>query len=133
MGKMGFNSLLEPTEWDNKLATVLPLFSDDTLAPIAYLELNRSRSYDKPEEKLMFALLTDAVYCFQHYFDARSHAGLKLYVAAEEWILQMDVDWPFSFENVCQHLGIEPNCFRGALQHWKNCRLLSMASAALPH
>lgn len=76
--------------------------------------------------------LSDAIHCFQHHFDARGRAGIKLFVAAEQWILQRDNDWPCSFENVCQHLGIEPNSLRGALQHWKNRRLASMGSA-LPH
>ena len=125
-------SSLESAAWSDNLVPLLPLFIDDTLAPLTYLDFSHRKTYDEPEEKLLLALLNDAVYCFQHHFGARSRAGMKLFFAAEEWILQRDDDSPFSFENVCQHLGIEANSLRYALQHWKNCRLVSMANVALP-
>ena len=129
MTKADFSS---STSRNDKFTFLLPLFSDDTMAPLAYLAIRR-KFYDKPEEKLLFALLNDAVYCFQHHFGASSRAGIKLFFAAEQWLLQGDDDSPFSFENVCEHLGIEPNLLRGALKNWKNRQLASMANVALPH
>lgn len=34
---------------------------------------------------------------------------------AEVWIAAVDRDWPLSFDNVCQALGIDPNPLRAAL------------------
>ena len=134
MAKVDFSSAPEPISRNDQLASLLlPLFSDDTLTPLTYLDYSRRRSYAEPEEKLLFALLNDAVYCFQNYFGARSRASIKLFFAAEHWLMHRDDDSPFSFENVCQHLRIEASSLRGALQHWKNCRLTSMANVALPH
>lgn len=132
MAKADFSLPPDSTSGNDKLAFLLPLFSDNSLAPLTYLDFS-CKIYVEPEEKLLFALLNDAVYCFQHHFGARSRAGMKLFFAAEQWLMQSDDDWPFSFENVCQHLGIEPSLLRGALKHWRNCRLVSMANVALPH
>jgi len=134
MAKLDFSSSPESTPRNDQLASLLlPLFSDGTLTPLTYLDVSHRRSYQEPEQKLLFALLNDAVYCFQRHFGARSRAGIKLFFAAEQWLMQRGDDWPFSFENVCQHLGIEANSLREALQHWKNCRLVSMANVAVPH
>ena len=35
----------------------------------------------------------------------------------------MDYDWPFSFVNVCETLGIDPAALRSALLDWKAKRL----------
>jgi|SRR6188768_1480318 hypothetical protein len=128
MAKADFSSSPDSTLRNDKLAFLLPLFRDNTLAPLTYLDFSHRKIYDEPEEKLLCALLNDAVYCFQHHFGARSRAGMKLFFAAEQWLMQSDDDWPFSFENVCQHLDIEPSLLRGALKHWRNCRLISMAT-----
>ena len=111
MTKTDFSS---STSRHDKFAFLLPLFSDDTMAPLSYLAIRR-KFYVEPEEKLLFALLNDAVYCFQHHFGARSRTGTKLFFDAEQWLMQRSDDSPFSFENVCEHLGIEPNLLRGEL------------------
>src|SRR5215468_3981998 len=34
---------------------------------------------------------------------------------AEAWIAAVDREWPFSFQNVCEALGIDPDALRAAL------------------
>jgi len=77
-----------------------------------------------PEQKLMLAVLDDAVSCFQKYFAARDKIGTSLFHEAEEWILlQGKSDWLFSFDNICETLGLNPDYIRKGLLHWRSHRL----------
>ena len=89
-----------------------------------YLETVRSETYPEPEKKLMFAVLEDAVTCFQKYFAARHKIGMSLFREAEEWILlQGKGDWFFSFDYICETLDLNPGYIREGLLHWRDHRL----------
>src|SRR5207249_12148927 len=75
------------------------------------------------EEKLMLAVLGKAVEYFQKYVLAKDERGKKLFQEAEEWILDKDSDWFFSFENICEVLGLHPDYMRQGLLCWKETRL----------
>ena len=68
-----------------------------------------------PQERLMLAVLEDAIECFQKYAGARDGKRERLFLEAEEWILERDSDWPFSFENICDILDLDPNYIRRGL------------------
>jgi hypothetical protein len=38
--------------------------------------------------------------------------------AAREWLRADDFDWPFSFVNVCNALGCDPQVLRRSLAKW---------------
>ncbi len=77
-----------------------------------------------PEQKLMLAVLEDAVSCFQKYFAARDRIGTSLFREAEEWfLLQGKSNWLFSFDNICETLDLNPGCIREGLLHWRDRRL----------
>ncbi len=89
-----------------------------------YLETVRSKTHLEPEKKLMFAVLEDAVTCFQKYFAARHKIGTRLFGDAEEWILlQGKGDWFFSFDYICETLDLNPGYIREGLLHWRDHRL----------
>ena len=75
------------------------------------------------EEKLMQAVLENAIEYFQKYVLATDEKGKKLFQEAEEWILDKDRDWFFSFENICEVLGLHPDYMRQGLLCWKETRL----------
>ena len=75
------------------------------------------------EEKLMQAVLENAIEYFQKYVLAKDERGKKLFQEAEEWILDKDSDWFFSFENICEVLGLHPDYIRQGLMCWKEARL----------
>jgi len=75
------------------------------------------------EEELMLAVLEDAIECFQLYILAKDKKGKELFRDAEEWILEKDRDWFFSFENICDVLGLNPNFLRRGLMCWKEAKL----------
>lgn len=98
---------------------VASLFQPDTLLPAQYFETYRRKAPLEPEKRLMLAVLEDAVACFQKYVFARDGKGKTTFREAEEWILEEDSDWLFSFDNVCEVLGIDPRYVRQGLMRWK--------------
>jgi hypothetical protein len=58
------------------------------------------------EEKLILAVLADAIDHFQKHVVAKDEKGKKLFQEAEEWFLEKDSDGLFSFEYVCDTLGV---------------------------
>ncbi len=62
----------------------------------------------------MSAVLVDAIRCL-----ARGHEGRgdRIYLAAQarRWVAAVDGLWPFSFENICLALDLDPNGVRARL------------------
>ena len=77
------------------------------------------------EEKLMLAVLENAVEYFQKYVLARKPSGKMRFQEAEEWFLGKDSDGLFSFENSCETLELHPDYIRlgQGLLVWKEAKL----------
>ena len=71
------------------------------------------------EEKLMLAVLQDAVDCFQQHALSDCPWEKQLFQEAERWILANNSDWLFSFENICENLQLNPSYIRRGLRLWK--------------
>jgi hypothetical protein len=108
---------------------VTSLFQPDTLMPEQYLETFRRKLYLEPEKKLLLAVMEDAISCFQKYLFSKDGKGKALFLEAQEWILDEDTDWLFSFANVCEMLGFEPSYLRDGLLRWKSDKLDSHSKA----
>jgi hypothetical protein len=68
-----------------------------------YFARSSPRTTDVPENRLLLAVLLDAI------IQLRSGDALNV-IEAENWIRNHEItDSPFSFDNVCEVLGIEPN------------------------
>lgn len=109
------------------------LFQPDTLLPAQYLETFGRKGYLEPEKRLMLAILQDGVACFQNRLSARDGRGGALFREAEEWILEEDGDWIYSFENICEVLGFSPRYVRQGLIHWKERKLAEWPRARIYH
>ena len=72
------------------------------------------------EKRLMVAVLKDAVECLEKYRDSKSSLGQCQYVSAIEWIEDTDTDWLFSFTNICDLLGFDPQYLREVLLKREN-------------
>jgi hypothetical protein len=70
----------------------------------------------------MLAVLQDAVECFQEYVVAQYPWEEKLFQEAEDWILEKNTDWPFSFENIWGTLQLHPDYIRRGLRSWKEAK-----------
>ncbi len=105
--------------------TMDSLLQPDTLLPAQYLETTRRENHLDPEKMLMLAVLEDCVSCFQKYISTRDENGKRLLGEAEEWLLmeQNGEDWLFSFDNICETLGLNPGYIREGLLRWRHHRL----------
>jgi hypothetical protein len=81
------------------------------------------------EERLMLAVLQDAVECFQENVLSQQPWEKKLFQEAEDWILAKNSDWLFSFENICETLQLHPDYIRQGLM----AESVSLSVAGLFH
>ena len=104
--------------WEGKIISILSLGQFDDLAPIEFISLC-SHPTPQPEKRLMFAVLEDAVFCFQTYVASQDVIGKKLFAEAEHWLLDDNTEWPFSFTNICHEIRFDTDLVRAALMRWK--------------
>ncbi len=64
---------------------------------------------------LMLAVLEDAVRCIENGRWQRRFGARRLAAEAEAWVRSDRADWPFSFLNVCEALGIDVDAIRSRL------------------
>ena len=76
----------------------------------------------------MFAVLLDAVECFQKYPLLHDEYANRLFRETENWILDNDREWPFSFINICEALAIDPHYLRKGLFRWKRHAMHSVST-----
>ena len=91
------------------------LFEPDTLLPTQYFAAFAREGGLVRERRLMLAVLQDAVECYQKYALARDPRGTLLFDDARDWIESGEREWPFSYENICDVLGIEAAYVRSGL------------------
>ncbi len=99
---------------------VQDLFQPDTLLPSQYFERIRRRASSDGERRLMVAILEDAVDVYRKQAGARDRKRRQLFEDAEAWIESADRGWIFSYENICDVLGIDAGYLRKGLRVWKH-------------
>jgi hypothetical protein len=67
------------------------------------------------ERALMLAVLEDAIRLVLKDRDGETASTRREREAARAWIDSTDRRWPFSFENICDVLGIDETSMRAAL------------------
>ena len=100
------------------------LFEPHTVLPAQYFDRLRRRTEFDGERRLMLAVLEDAVDCYRKHVVARDHRGHQLFMDAETWIDAPDSNWLFSFQNICDVLGLESEYLRAGLRKIKAAALL---------
>ena len=95
------------------------IYQPDTLVSDQYFENLRRKTHLEPETRLMLAVLEDGLYCYQDNFLPRNAIQKRLFDEAKEWIRSSDDDSVFSFENVCEVLGLDAAYLRQGLLRWK--------------
>ncbi|MBI4516790.1 MAG: hypothetical protein HY699_13345 [Deltaproteobacteria bacterium] len=110
--------------------TIPKLAEPEVLMPSQYLDLLRGHSPYEGEKRLMLAVLEDAISCFQKYAGASKGRRHRLFNEAQDWLLDTDGSWPFSFEGICQTLDLNPDYLRDGLMRWKD-RFLARPDAAV--
>jgi hypothetical protein len=98
---------------------IASLFQPDTLLSDQYFENLRRKTFFEPEKRLMLAVLEDAIRYYQDNWFSRNSKRKRIFDETEEWILTPDSDWVFSFDHVCETLGLSPAYLRRGLLRWK--------------
>jgi len=116
-------------EWEN--GVLGSIFVPDVITPEQYYDSRRDDSTIAPVKRLMMAVLEDALRCFQNNADAKSGPRRRLFTEAEQWLCGESGDGPFSFETVCETLGIEPGFLRSGLREWRSQQLAGVSTRRL--
>jgi hypothetical protein len=90
------------------------LFEPDVSLSARYWETLCRTDPLEPEKRLMLAVLEEAVRTYRKYLFTQH----RLFSEVEEWFLEEDSDWLFSFESICNVLGLNPNHIRRRLLRW---------------
>ena len=98
---------------------IASLFQPDTLLSDQYFENLRRKTFFEPEKRLMLAVLEDAIRYYQDNLFSRNGKRKRIFDETEEWIVTPDSDWVFSFDHVCETLGLSPAYLRRGLLRWK--------------
>ncbi len=112
-------TFLESTRFDQTEQTINRIFQPDTLTPYVYLRNSRRTVHLEPEKHLMHAILEEAIKTFRLYVSTKSRREQRLFLDAELWIMTRNDDALFSFENICEVLGLDPDFVRSGLARWK--------------
>jgi hypothetical protein len=92
----------------------------DALTPEQYYDgMRADDARARPIKRLMLAVLEDAMRCYQTYASSRNPYRRRLFIEAERWLMDRKADGVFSFENVCETVGIDPGCLRTGLRRWR--------------
>jgi hypothetical protein len=78
----------------------------------------------------MLAILGDAIVNFQENALAKDGRRRNLFREAKDWIFDEEANWLFSFENICEVLGLDPAYVRGGLLRWSASKLAARIQGA---
>jgi hypothetical protein len=95
---------------------VAGLFVPDTMLPSQYFDRMARRTEYEGERRLMIAVLEDAVDVYRKLAGATDARRQQTFRDAEEWIESDERSWIFSFQNICDVLGIESEYLRRGLR-----------------
>jgi hypothetical protein len=93
----------------------------DSLLEFQYHDAQRKVRELEPERRLILAVLSDAVDCYQQYAGATDGRGKRIFHEAESWIFQeKDPTRCFSFEHICELFDLSPTYIRRGLKARRN-------------
>ena len=95
------------------------LLAADSIMAEQFFDTLRRNEPLEPEKALLVAILEDAIHNYRKYSFARDRVGKDRFDEAEHWIMHSKDRWIFSFENVCDLLGLDPEYLRRGLRDWR--------------
>jgi len=104
---MTFEANLQPSGVSSSLTQA------DIILPSQHFELPRKQA---PEQRLMMAVLHDALDCLEKHRVATDSRGRRLFHETKQWFLARGTEWPYSFECICGVLDLDPDAVRQRLR-----------------
>ena len=108
------------------------IIEDDVMLPEQYFARLRHRADYPGEQRLLLAVLEDAVHCFQTNLFARTPRRRHLLAEAEEWLFDDACEASVAFAYVCDIFDLDQECIRTGLQRWRDGQLAKQRGRALP-
>jgi hypothetical protein len=99
-----------------------PPFRADGVMPAQFYPARRGSASVEPIMRLMAGIVIDAVRCFQRNFEAHHPSRRQELREAQFWIFDDRGNGPFSFEEVCNTLGVDPRRLRDWIIRWEKDR-----------
>ena len=108
-----------------------PMFEPDIMLPAQFFGNVPSLIDKSGEYRLLWAVLADAIKCFQTFVHARTRKGRRLFEEVECWIMHQEIQptvaddakpRPFVFKEVCDVLGLEAEYLRAGLRRWQHAQ-----------
>jgi len=90
----------------------MDVLEPDSILPAQYFEARKPM----PEQRLVVAVLHDAIRCVETYRFAKDAGGRRQFREDFQWFFAEDAEWPFSFANICDVLGFDRHEVRHRLQ-----------------
>jgi len=102
-----------PREVDRYLSGVpIGMLQPNVIFPSQHL---RARKPLAPEQRLMIAVVQDAIECIDKYRFATDRRGQQAFDEVTQWLGAKETDWPYSFESICEVLGLDAKAVRHRL------------------
>jgi hypothetical protein len=99
--------------------TLFDIIEPDVITPEQHRDQVRAEPTDQPEIRLMLAVMEDAVASFQRYLQEPSRSNERIYRETRDWLESEDLEWPYSFANICEALGMRPELVRQKMLSWE--------------
>ena len=96
------------------------LFVPETLLASQYFDRVRRRKDLTGEQRLMCAIIEDAVDTYLKHAAAQYRHHQALFDDAERWIESDDRSWLYAFETICDYLGVDAEYLRRGLRRSKD-------------
>jgi len=110
------------TRIDSTTGTAGDELRADAVMPAQFYPARQGSAAVEPIMRLMGGILADAVRTFQRNFEAKSPSRRQEFREARFWIFHDKAEGPFSFEDVCDALGIDPRRLRSLILSWEKNR-----------
>jgi len=92
------------------------LIEPDTMLASQYFDRIRRRRDLTGEQRLMYAIIEDAVDVYLKHAAARDRRRQELFADAERWLESTDRGWIYAFETICDYLGLHADNLRRGLR-----------------
>jgi hypothetical protein len=91
------------------------LLASEPALPSQFNDTWHRTRYIAPERALALAVLWQVVIDLKKYRFAGRRRQQRFYMEAYRWVASQSREWPYSFENLCDVLGLSPDSVRAEL------------------
>jgi len=95
------------------------VFEIDVVLPLQFFTARQRQA--EGEQRLMLAILNEAVDCFQKNAFATNQRRNRLFREAHDWVMS-DAKHPFSFRHICDVFGLDVGYLRRGLRRWREAQ-----------